>query len=104
MKSLQLQVMLEAIDKATAPLRKIVEGSNDAAKALKASKQALKELEKAQENIKGFVSLKKELGDTSRRLDETQKIREIARTQKAEESGQTMATWRTAFRMNQAQG
>lgn len=73
MKSLQLQVMLEAIDKATAPLRKIVEGSNDAAKALKASKQALKELEKTQENIKGFVSLKKELGDTSRRLDETQK-------------------------------
>ena len=85
MKSLHLQVMLEAIDKATAPLRKIVEGSNEAAKALKASKQALKDLEKTQENIKGFVSLKKELGDTSRRLDETQKkIREIARTQKTE--------------------
>ncbi|OHV11193.1 phage tail tape measure protein [Kushneria phosphatilytica] len=55
---LKLQVVLDAIDKATAPLKKITRGSSKTADALKASKQALRDLERQQRDLGSFRKLK----------------------------------------------
>lgn len=55
---LKLSVLLGMIDKATAPLRSITGSSSATSKALRETKQRLKELQKAQEDLKGFRELK----------------------------------------------
>jgi hypothetical protein len=55
---LKLSVLLSAIDKATAPLRAIAGSSSTTSKALRETRQRLKELEKAQADLKGFRELK----------------------------------------------
>jgi hypothetical protein len=55
---LKLSVLLSAIDKATAPLRVIAGSSSTTSKALRETRQRLKELEKAQADLKGFRELK----------------------------------------------
>ena len=55
---LKLSVLLSAIDKATAPLRAIAGSSSNTSKALRETRQRLKELEKAQADLKGFRELK----------------------------------------------
>lgn len=55
---LKLSVLLSAIDKATAPLRSIAGSSSATSKALRETRQRLKELEKAQADLKGFRELK----------------------------------------------
>jgi len=55
---LKLSVLLSAIDRATAPLRAIAGSSSQTSKALRETRQRLKELEKAQADLKGFRSLK----------------------------------------------
>jgi len=51
-RDLRLQVILGVIDKALAPLRKITGGSNEAAKALKAARDQLKDVNRAQEDMR----------------------------------------------------
>lgn len=51
---LKLQVLLSAIDRVTGPLRKIMGGSSATAKALKAAKDQLRELNRAQNQVQGF--------------------------------------------------
>lgn len=55
---LKLSVLLSAIDRATAPLRAIAGSSSTTSKALRETRQRLKELEKAQADLKGFRALK----------------------------------------------
>jgi phage-related tail protein len=55
---LKLSVLLSAIDRATAPLRAIAGSSSTTSKALRETRQRLKELEKAQGELKGFRALK----------------------------------------------
>jgi hypothetical protein len=55
---LKLSVLLSAIDRATAPLRAIAGSSSNTSKALRETRQRLKELEKAQADLKGFRDLK----------------------------------------------
>jgi len=55
---LKLSVLLNMIDKATAPLRGIAGSSAATSKALRETRQRLKELQKAQDDLKGFRQLK----------------------------------------------
>jgi len=57
-RDLKLQVILDAVDKATGPLKKITQGSGKTAEALKASKQALRDLERQQRDLSSFRKLK----------------------------------------------
>ena len=54
---LKLQVLLSMIDRATGPLRKVMGGSSATAKALKAAKDQLRELDRAQTQVQGFRRL-----------------------------------------------
>jgi len=57
MSDLKLQVILSAIDRATAPLRKIMSGSSSTAQALKAARLQLRDLDRAQNQVQGFRRL-----------------------------------------------
>lgn len=65
---LRLQVILQAIDKATAPLRRIKGASGDTARALKESRDKLKELDRAQSEMRGFRVAAVELKRNERSL------------------------------------
>ncbi|MDF5804638.1 hypothetical protein P4238_12115 [Pseudomonas aeruginosa] len=51
---LQLRVLLSAIDRATAPLRRIMQGSDATARALKATRERLKQLNAQQSDARAF--------------------------------------------------
>ncbi|MBN0530986.1 phage tail tape measure protein, partial [Pseudomonas aeruginosa] len=51
---LQLRVLLSAIDRATAPLRRIMQGSDATARALKATRERLKQLNAQQSDVRAF--------------------------------------------------
>lgn len=51
---LQLQVILSALDKATAPLKRIQGGSIGAAKALKETRDSLKALNTQQRDVSAY--------------------------------------------------
>jgi len=55
---LKLSVLLNMIDKVTAPLRGIAGSSAATSKALRETRQRLKELQRAQDDLKGFRQLK----------------------------------------------
>jgi hypothetical protein len=55
---LKLSVLLNMIDKATAPLRGIAGSSAATSKALRETRQRLKDLQRAQDELKGFRALK----------------------------------------------
>lgn len=62
---LKLQVLLSAIDRVTAPLRKIMSGSSSTAKALKATRDQLRELDRAQRQVQGFRTLSSQAQQSS---------------------------------------
>lgn len=64
-RNLNLQVRLAAIDKATRPIRAIMQGSEGMARQLKASRDALKGLQGQQRDISSFRSLKAASEQTS---------------------------------------
>ena len=72
MDKLKLEVLLAAIDKVTRPLKAIQSGSSDTAKALKAAKEQLKELNRAQENISAFQKVSKDASVTANMLKAAQ--------------------------------
>jgi len=58
MADLKLSVVLSLIEKATAPLKSITGQATQSAKALRDTRQRLKELNKAQDELKGFRDLR----------------------------------------------
>lgn len=79
-RDLKLQVILDAVDQATAPLKRITQGSEATAKALKASRDQLKSLDKAQKDLRAFRQLKQQAGETGQALkDEQTRIQQLSR-------------------------
>ncbi len=66
---LRLQVILQAIDRATAPLQRINSGSTATAKALRDTRERLKELGTQQKAIGEFRELRTGLDATAAKLD-----------------------------------
>ncbi|MGO4222123.1 phage tail tape measure protein [Lysobacter sp. TAF61] len=64
MADLKLQVILSAIDRATAPLRKITTGSSSTAQALKAARLQLRDLDRTQNQVQGFRRLSAQAGES----------------------------------------
>lgn len=77
---LQLRVLLNVIDKALGPLKKITQGSGETAKALKAARERLKALNAAQADTSAWRTQRAALEQTSRAMAANQaKIAELAR-------------------------
>ncbi|WP_284336721.1 phage tail tape measure protein [Comamonas sp. NoAH] len=68
----RLQLLLELKDKVTAPLRGIQAGSQDAAAALKATREQVREMEKAQRDITGLRTTTVQLRGQQRELQALQ--------------------------------
>lgn len=71
-RDLKLQVVFAALDKITGPLKKIMNGSGETAKALKATSDRLRELNTQQKNIGKFRELHAGLDATRTKLDAAQ--------------------------------
>lgn len=71
-RDLKLQVVFAALDKITGPLKKIVGGSSETAKALKATSDRLRDLNTQQKNIGKFRELHAGLDATRTKLDAAQ--------------------------------
>ncbi|MDY4299376.1 phage tail tape measure protein [Pseudomonas salmasensis] len=77
---LRLQVLLSAIDKATGPLNKIAGGSKETARALKAARDRLKELNTQQRDVSAWRELQAATRATSEALAANNtKVGELAR-------------------------
>ncbi len=77
---LRLQVLLSAIDKATGPLNKITGGSKETARALKAARDRLKELNTQQRDVGAWRELQAATRATSEALAANNtKVGELAR-------------------------
>lgn len=68
MNNLQLTVLLNAVDKITAPLKSAEKASQKLATALKESKDSLKSLEKVQGQINGFQRLKANIDNSTKSI------------------------------------
>ncbi|NWD44455.1 phage tail tape measure protein [Pseudomonas yamanorum] len=66
---LRLRVLLDAIDKATGPLKKISGASTETARALKAARERLKELNTQQKDVSAWRSQKTAADETKQSLD-----------------------------------
>lgn len=77
---LKLQVLLNAIDKASGPLRRITGGSTSTAKALKAARDQLKALKDQQANISSFKKHQEALRATSEKLNKAQEQLRLMKT------------------------
>ena len=79
-RNLRIRMLLEAGDKATRPLRDIAGASGKAAQGLKATRDRLKEIERAQADVAGFRQLKTGLRSTEQDLTRAQsKVATLAR-------------------------
>lgn len=81
---LRLKVLLDAVDRATAPLRQITEGGQETAKALKATRERLKELNGQQKDISAWREQNAQARETALALD--------AARAKVKQMGQAMST------------
>lgn len=76
--NLQLQAILNVIDRATAPLRQITGGSQRAANALQTARQQLRQLQQQQGDINSFKQLTRGLADTQQELGQArQKLQQM---------------------------
>ncbi|MEM8519834.1 MULTISPECIES: phage tail protein [unclassified Janthinobacterium] len=86
-RDLRLQVVFAALDKITGPLKKIMGGSSDTAKALKATSDRLRELNAQQKNISKFRELHSGINATRTKLKEAQdKLNDLAAKMKQTEA------------------
>ncbi len=75
---LKLEVLLAAVDKVTRPLKAITAGSNETARALKAAKDQLKELNAANDRVDAFRKVSKDSAITANQLKAArQRLREV---------------------------
>ena len=70
MNKLQLQVVLAAVDKITAPLKKMRGAGIDAQQALKETRASVKQLEQQTKQVQGYRNTARQLGLTSTQLKE----------------------------------
>ncbi|MDO8052239.1 phage tail protein [Janthinobacterium sp. SUN211] len=85
-RDLKLQVVFAALDKITGPLKKIMGGSSDTAKALKATSDRLRDLNAQQKNIGKFRELHGGLDATRTKLEAAQqKVASLATKMKQAE-------------------
>ncbi|PMQ16526.1 Chromosome partition protein Smc [Janthinobacterium sp. AD80] len=86
-RDLKLQVVFAALDKITGPLKKIMGGSSDTAKALKATSDRLRDLNAQQKNISKFRELHGGLDATRSKLEAAQqKVASLAAKMKQTEA------------------
>ncbi|MGX9785891.1 phage tail tape measure protein [Janthinobacterium lividum] len=86
-RDLKLQVVFAALDKITGPLKKIMGGSSDTAKALKATSDRLRDLNAQQKNISKFRELHGGLDATRTKLEAAQqKVASLAAKMKQAEA------------------
>jgi len=86
-RDLKLQVVFAALDKITGPLKKIMGGSSDTAKALKATSDRLRDLNAQQKNISKFRELHGGLDATRAKLQAAQqKVASLATKMKQAEA------------------
>ena len=86
-RDLKLQVVFAALDKITGPLKKIMGGSSDTAKALKATSDRLRDLNTQQKNISKFRELHGGLDATRTKLEAAQqKVASLASKMKQTEA------------------
>lgn len=71
-RNLRLEVLLQAVDRVTRPFRAITGSSTQLARTVKATRDQLKELNRAQANIDGFRKLSKDAAITENRLRSAQ--------------------------------
>ncbi|NHQ90273.1 phage tail protein [Janthinobacterium lividum] len=84
---MKLQVVFAALDKITGPLKKIMGGSSDTAKALKATSDRLRDLNAQQKNISKFRELHGGLDATRSKLEAAQqKVASLATKMKQAEA------------------
>ena len=72
-RDLRLQVVLAALDKASGPLKRIMQGSKGVSAALRDSHQHLRQLNQQQRQMDGFRKMEAELGDTGLKLQNTRR-------------------------------
>lgn len=78
-RNLQLQVVLNAIDKATGPIKAIMNSSSGLGKQLKQTRDQLKGLQSQQSNIQSFKALKAASEQSKQAMSEQQqKVKELA--------------------------
>ena len=78
--NLRLRVVLDLAERVMAPMKRISSSSSDAARALKAAKDRLKELNAQQAQVGEFRTLKTNLQETAAKLTEAQaKVGSLAR-------------------------
>jgi TP901 family phage tail tape measure protein len=94
---LKIQVLLNAIDRVTGPLKKITGGSTETAKALKAANDQLKALKAQQANVASYKKQQDAIAGTSTQLVKAQ---EHLRQMKAAlgSSGEASAKFKNDFR------
>lgn len=77
---LRLRVLLDAVDKATAPLRQINQGGQDTARSLKETRERLKELNAQQKDLSAWRQQHAQARETAKALDEARaKVKEMGR-------------------------
>jgi hypothetical protein len=78
--NLKLQLLLDTIDKATGPLKKIAAGSEATGKAIGQTRNQLRALKNAQKDVQSFANLKRASEGTATAMAEQQtKVRELTR-------------------------
>ncbi|BEP43011.1 phage tail tape measure protein [Variovorax sp. V15] len=76
---LRLMVILQALDKASAPFKKVTESSSKAAKALREARDRLKELNTQQKSVGEFREIRAGLQDTTAKLTAAQaRVKQLA--------------------------
>lgn len=86
-RNLRIRVLMEGADKLTRPMREAAAGSSRLAQTLKATREELKGLQRAQADVAAFRQLKAGVGESGRAMDQararaTELGRALAQTQK----------------------
>ena len=77
--NMRLRVVLDLVDKAMAPLKRIGQGSKDTAATLKAAREQLKQLNQTQKDVGGFREARSGLAETHTKLKAArEQVRQLA--------------------------
>lgn len=102
---LRLKVVLDAVNKATAPLREINQSGQQTAQALKATRERLKELNAQQKDVSAWRQQHAQARQTAQALDEARaKVRQMGKDMSAVENPtkQMTAEFQAAIRATNA--
>lgn len=110
-KNLRLQVVLNAVDKLTRPLKNALAGSKELASGIRQTRDQLKRLNDAGSQLKSFDQLSQSLNRTSNELDQARlraqmMTRELAALESPtkKQTQALEAQWRAVSRLEQKQG